>query len=71
MSITEIKAELSRLSLSQRLELLWESVDNKDDVESPAWHGEELRVREQELASGEAKFVPWEEAKAEIVRRTS
>jgi hypothetical protein len=71
MSITEIKEELSRLSVSQRLELLWESVDNKDDIDSPAWHAEELRVREQEIASGEAKFVLWEEAKADIVRRTS
>jgi hypothetical protein len=71
MSIAEIKQELSRLSLSQRLELLWESVEDKDEIESPAWHGEELRVREQEIASGEAKFVPWEEAKADIIRRTS
>jgi len=71
MSITEIKQELSRLSLSQRLELLWASVENKDEVESPAWHGEELRRREQEIAAGEAKFVPWEEAKADIIRRTS
>ena len=71
MSIAEIKAELSRLSVSQRLELLWESTDNKDGVESPPWHAEELRVREQEIASGKAKFVPWEEAKADILRRTS
>jgi putative addiction module component (TIGR02574 family) len=71
MSIAEIKQELARLSLSQRLELLWDSVENKDAIESPAWHAEELRRREQEIASGEAKFVPWEEAKADIIRRTS
>jgi len=71
MSIVEIKQELSRLSIPERLELLWGSLENKDDVESPAWHGEELCRREQEIASGEAKFVPWEEAKADILRRTS
>lgn len=71
MSIAEIKQELSRLSLSQRLELLWESAANKDGIESPVWHGEELRRREEEIASGEATFIPWEEAKADIIRRTS
>ena len=71
MSIAEMKQELSRLSITERLELLWGSLENKDEVESPAWHEAELRRREQELASGEAKFVPWEEAKADILRRTS
>jgi len=71
MSIVEIKQELSRLSIPERLELLWGSLENKDEVESPAWHEGELRRREQEIASGEAKFVPWEEAKADILRRTS
>lgn len=71
MSIAEIKQELSRLSLSERLELLWESAANKDGIESPAWHGEELRRREEEIALGEATFIPWEEAKADIIRRTS
>jgi len=66
-----MKQELSRLSITERLELLWESLENKDEVESPAWHEDELRRREQEIASGEAKFVPWEEAKADILRRTS
>lgn len=71
MSIAEMKQELSRLSVSERLELLWGSLENKDEIESPAWHEDELRRREREIASGEAKFVPWEEAKADILRRTS
>ena len=71
MSIAEIKEALSRLSISERLDLLWGSLENKDEVESPAWHEAELRRREQEIASGEVKFVPWEEAKADILRRTS
>lgn len=74
MSVTEIKQELARLTDAERLEVLdaaWALLENKDDVESPAWHTEELRVRDQEIANGEAKFVPWEEAKDDIRRRTS
>jgi putative addiction module component (TIGR02574 family) len=74
MSVAEIKQELSRLTDAERIDLLeavWASLDNKDEVESPAWHEAELRLREEEIASGKAKFIPWEEAKEEILRRTS
>lgn len=74
MSVAEIKQELTRLTNAERIELLeviWASLENKGELESPAWHDEELRRREQEIASGVAKFIPWEEAKADILRRTS
>lgn len=46
------------------LEAIWQTLSaNPDAIESPAWHEEELRVREAQLASGEAKFVDWETAK--------
>ena len=74
MSVTEFQNELTRLSNAERLKLLeviWASIEDKDALESPAWHKEELRLREEEITSGETKFVPWEEAKADILRRTS
>lgn len=74
MSVTEIKQELTRLTNAERLELLgtiWETLDNKDEIPSPDWHEKELRLREEEVAGGKAKFVKWEDAKADIVRRTS
>lgn len=75
MSVTEIKDEISRLTNAERIELLnavWDSIENKDEeIESPAWHAEVLAQRETEIASGKAKFIPWEEAKADILRRTS
>ena len=37
-------------------------------IESPAWHEEELAERERKIESGEAKFVEWEKAKADIRR---
>lgn len=44
---------------------------NPDQIESPAWYEEELRLRETQVESGQAKFVEWEKAKAEIRRQTS
>jgi Putative addiction module component len=54
------------------METIWKSLSaNPEAIESPAWHEEELRVREAQIASGEAKFVDWDRAKAEIRRQTS
>lgn len=42
-----------------------------DALESPAWHEDVLRERDQQVAAGEAEFVDWEEAKADIRSRAS
>jgi putative addiction module component (TIGR02574 family) len=56
----------------QTMEALWQSLSaDPVMIESPAWHEEELRERERKIESGEAKFVDWEKAKADIRRRTS
>jgi putative addiction module component (TIGR02574 family) len=56
----------------QTMEAIWENLSaNPEAVESPAWHEEELRVREEKIASGESKFIDWEKAKADIRGRTS
>ena len=55
----------------QTMEALWQSLSaHPAAVESPAWHKEELRERERKIESGEAKFIDWEKAKADIRRRT-
>ena len=54
------------------MEALWKSLSaNPEAVESPAWHEEELSELERKIASGKTKFIKWEEAKADIHRRTS
>jgi hypothetical protein len=64
--------EMSAEEKVQAMEAIWQSLCVEPDaIESPAWHEEELRVREAQIASGEAKFVDWEKAKAEIRRQTS
>ena len=68
-------AELRKLSPAEKLkiiELLWEDLSrNPDAIESPEWHREVLEEREKRIASGEAKFSDWEQAKAEIRKRAS
>jgi hypothetical protein len=44
---------------------------NSDALESPEWHGNVLREREERSASGEAKFTAWEQAKKNIRDRVS
>ena len=36
------------------------------NFESPAWHAEELRKTEAELAAGRVGVVDWEDAKKEL-----
>ena len=56
----------------QLMEALWENLSrNADALESPEWHREVLEDRERRIASGEARFSDWEQAKADIRKRVS
>ena len=56
----------------QTMEALWQSLSvDPAAIESPPWHAEELVERERKIDSGEAKFVEWEKAKADIRHCTS
>jgi hypothetical protein len=64
--------EMSVEEKLQTMEAIWQSLSvDSAAVESPTWHEEELAGRERKIASGEAKFIEWEKAKADIRRRTS
>lgn len=65
----EIKA-LSPLEALKAMEVLWSQLrQGEAEPESPEWHREELERRERLVKSGEAKFIPWEEAKTRIRSR--
>ena len=54
----------------QAMEALWDDLSrNPDLLESPSWHEDVLRERDQQLATGEASFMDWEQAKAYIRSR--
>jgi putative addiction module component (TIGR02574 family) len=61
---------LSEMTLPEKLQLmeaLWTDLSRQGDAfESPEWHREVLEERERQIAAGEAHFIPWEQAKAEI-----
>jgi len=65
---------LKEMTLHEKLammESLWEDLaGSPESIESPAWHKEILDERRKRIADGEAQFIDWETAKAEIRKRT-
>ena len=61
---------LTQMSLEdkiQAMELLWcELSKSPEQVVSPAWHGEELHRRLQQIQDGTASFQNWASAMAEL-----
>lgn len=70
-----ITLPLSEMTISEKLEVmetLWEDLSrNADALESPEWHASVLEEREKKIASGEAIFTDWEQAKKDIRKRVS
>ena len=61
--------EIQHLSLAEKLqvmEMVWEDLARRDEVEAPEWHKKLLIERERLIESGAAQFVDWEEAKKKI-----
>jgi len=52
------------------MDALWSDLSRREaELESPAWHGQVLRDREERVASGKESFVDWETAKAQLRKR--
>jgi putative addiction module component (TIGR02574 family) len=69
MSIAELR-KLPRDEKLKIIETLWSDLAaDEESFESPAWHAEELRKTETELAAGRVEIVDWEEAKKELRKR--
>lgn len=66
---------LKDMSLHEKLavmESLWEDITRTPEaLESPAWHKDLLDERRQRLVEGQAQFVDWETAKADIRNKVS
>jgi Putative addiction module component len=63
-------SEMTREEKLQAMEALWDDLSrDPDTLESPAWHEDVLRERDEQVAAGEAEFVDWEQAKADIRSR--
>jgi len=71
----EITLPLEKMTVAEKLdliELIWADLaKNPDDIPSPDWHREYLQGVEKALADGTDHFIDWEEAKRQILERTS
>ena len=56
----------------QAMELLWDDFcRNKPDFQSPAWHEEILKERQNNLKEGKDSFIDWNQAKKDIWKSIS
>ena len=67
MTMLAMQEEIGKMSREEKLramEWLWTSLaEDEATAEPPAWHAEVLAERRRLAESGEAKFVPWDEAR--------
>lgn len=57
------------MSVAEKLramELLWDDLSKRAEMDSPGWHGDELARREQALSAGHESIEDWETAKRRI-----
>ncbi len=61
---------VQQLPRSEKLRLMeapWEDLSRPDsELQSPAWHAEELAATERRLAEGKEQILDWEVAKKEL-----
>ena len=70
MDITLPLDQMSTMEKLRAMEALWNDLSRREaELESPAWHGQVLREREERVASGKESYVDWETAKAQLRKR--
>jgi hypothetical protein len=64
---------LNQMTTAEKLsamEALWQDLSrNADKFESPVWHANVLREREQRVDEGKEGYVDWEAAKIDLRNR--
>lgn len=68
--LMSVKLPLDQMTTEEKLqamEALWADLTrNEDQFESPAWHEQVLKEREQMIRSGQESFIDWEVAKKQL-----
>jgi hypothetical protein len=68
MNIPEVN-KMSSVETLQAMESLWDAICQEDDEpQSPDWHGAVLEERRQKVASGDAKWLRFDELKKRLRR---
>ena len=66
-------ASISKMSIEEKIstmEMLWNDRCRHTTLESPDWHQDVLKVREQKRTSSQEQPMDWSEAKKNILNRT-
>ena len=66
-------ASISKMSIEEKIstmEMLWNDLCQHTTLESPDWHQDVLKVREQKRASSQELPMDWSEAKKNVLNRT-
>lgn len=68
MSITLPLDKMTIAEKIQTMESLWDDLchHNQENIPSPDWHRKILSERENDIRTGKASFIDWEQAKKEI-----
>ncbi|MGO8676436.1 MAG: addiction module protein [Limisphaerales bacterium] len=65
-----IELEIEKMTLEEKLramETLWADLSRNDqNIQSPPWHEQILKERDQRVESGREQFQDWEDAKREL-----
>jgi hypothetical protein len=68
-----VRLPLDQMTVREKhrvMEELWEDLSRDPaKIKSPDWHKQALKERESRIASGQAKFIDWDQAKKDIRRR--
>jgi hypothetical protein len=64
---------LDQMTTAEKLramEAIWVDLTrNSESIESPAWHADVLRERDQRVAEGQENYIDWDEAKRQLRER--
>lgn len=68
-----IELEIEKMTLEEKLramEALWADLSrNEQTIQSPPWHEQLLKEREERVKTGQEEFQSWEDAKRELRNR--
>lgn len=73
MTIQTIPAieDMTAIQKVELMEALWKNMSrNPENIESPTWHGEVLKQREEDVKNGTDYFMSLDEAEAYIREKT-
>lgn len=65
-------ASISKMSIKEKIstmEMIWDDLCKHGAVESPDWHHDVLKVRQQKRAASQEQPMDWAEAKKHILNK--